>query len=71
MSGMRKHETDKQQLSVEKRIAIFVNHDVLAVMEFHKRSIFLNKGMIEYYGQSRYAIERYLKHSKNYSKNPK
>jgi len=45
------------------RTVLFVSHNMSAVSALCKRSIFLNKGMVEYDGMTRVAIERYIKHT--------
>lgn len=45
------------------RAVLFVSHNMTAVSELCKRSLFINKGMVEYDGISKVAIEKYLKHT--------
>lgn len=45
------------------RTVLFVSHNMSAVSALCKRSIFLNKGAVEYDGITKVAINKYLKHS--------
>lgn len=45
------------------RTVLFVSHNMSAVSALCKRSIFLNKGMVEYDGKTQIAVEKYIKHT--------
>ena len=45
------------------RTVLFVSHNMSAVSALCKRSIFLNKGIVEYDGTSKIAINKYLKNT--------
>jgi lipopolysaccharide transport system ATP-binding protein len=47
----------------EGRTVLFVSHNMPAVLDLCKRSIFINKGTIEYDGSSKLATEKYLKNT--------
>jgi lipopolysaccharide transport system ATP-binding protein len=47
----------------ENRAVLFVSHNMSAVSALCKRSIFIDKGIIEYDGISKDAIEKYIKHT--------
>jgi lipopolysaccharide transport system ATP-binding protein len=53
------------------RAVLFVSHNMSAVSALCKRSLYINKGMIEYDGISKIAIEKYLRHSELNSRTPK
>ena len=45
------------------RTVLFVSHNMSAISSLCKRSLFINKGSVEFDGISKTAIERYLKHT--------
>jgi lipopolysaccharide transport system ATP-binding protein len=51
------------------RTVLFVSHNMSAISTLCKRSIFINKGSIEYDGTSDLAIEKYLQHASSFKKN--
>jgi lipopolysaccharide transport system ATP-binding protein len=52
----------------ENRAVLFVSHNMSAVSSLCKRSLFINKGIIEYDGTSKVAIKKYLKYAKQHPK---
>jgi lipopolysaccharide transport system ATP-binding protein len=52
------------------RAVLFVSHSMSAVSALCKRSLFINKGKIEFDGDSKAAIRKYLKHADANSKIP-
>jgi lipopolysaccharide transport system ATP-binding protein len=48
------------------RTVLFVSHNMSAVSALCKRSIYLNKGVVEYDGYTKVAVNKYMRHS-NYS----
>jgi len=45
------------------RTVLFVSHNMTAVSALCKRSIYLNKGMVEYDGITKIAINKYMGHA--------